>query len=109
MKKIMILFGLLVCTVLGSLSVSAATGEVKDDRVWYTYWDEPSWSVAYTGVVNYLDFQIYAPCVARNGSEWGCGSFAMQGEYKEYGISVASNGHQHGLMNKDRGIDYIVK
>lgn len=108
MKKIFVVLALMLCG-FGWSNINAANGEIKDDRVWYTYWDQTDWGVAYTGVVNYLDYQIYAPCVARKDSEWGCGGFAMQNEYREYGMDVTARGHSHGLMNKDRGIDYVVE
>ena len=59
------------------------------------------------GCCKLLDYQIYAPCVHQ--LEWGCGGFAMQNDYKEYGEASFMNNHKHGLMNKDRGYDYVVE
>lgn len=101
------IFSVCVLMACAISPVLGKQGEVKDSRVWYTYWDEPSTNVIYTGVVNYLDYQIYAPCVHQ--LEWGCGGFAMQNDYKEYGEASFMNNHKHGLMNKDRGYDYVVE
>lgn len=101
-----IIFSLSVIMFCSISPVLGKDGSVKDGRVWYTYWDDQPTNVIYTGVVNYLDYQIYAPCVRQ--LEWGCGGFAMQNDYKEYGEGAFMQ-HAHGLMNKDRGYDYVVE
>ena len=103
-------FILSVCAILFcTFSVKAANGSIDDSRVLYTYWDREDWSVAYTGVVNKLSYQAYAPCVD-DGYGYGCGSFALQDQYEEYVHNIFENhSHKHALQNRDFGYDYVVE
>lgn len=88
----------------------ASEGQIDDERVTMIYWDNFNTDVMYTGVTNKISYNAYAPCVAKYGSEYACGGFALKGEYREYGLSLPEGtNHAHALQNRDLGMDYIVK
>lgn len=108
MKKISLMLSC-VALLCGTISLAAKEGSIDDSRVLYTYWDRYDWSVAYTGVVNKLSYQVYAPCV-NDGYGYGCGSFALQGQYEEYVHNIFENtSHKHALQNRDLGYDYVIE
>ncbi|MEG0240706.1 hypothetical protein [Anaerorhabdus sp.] len=107
MKKILSLL-VITLTFVGAISaVSAQEGYIEDDIVAYNYWDQNNIGTYWTGVVNKVDYDQFAPCVGAKNAGYTCGAKAYQSQYKEFGLGVNAP-HVHCLHSSEWGMQYLI-
>lgn len=108
MKKVLSLL-LITFVFVGAVSaVSAQEGYIEDDLVAYNYWDQKDISTYWTGVVNKVSYDQFAPCVGAKGGGYECGARAYQSQYREYGLGIDAT-HIHCLHSTSYGMQYLVE